>query len=73
MEGDIGAGNANNDGNNANSTAEASSSLPTHIGDYEVLKFLGRGKFAVVYRARKVGSEEIVALKRISVDMMNEK
>ncbi|RYG91055.1 hypothetical protein EON65_59405, partial [archaeon] len=72
MENDFGQANPNNDVN-ANSTAEPTSTLPTQIGDYEVLKFLGRGKFAVVYRARKIGSEEIVALKRISVDMMNEK
>jgi serine/threonine protein kinase len=34
---------------------------------------LGKGKFAVVYRARKVGDDNIVALKRISVDMIDEK
>eukprot|EP00981_Chlorochromonas_danica_P006435 scaffold1389_cov251-Ochromonas_danica.AAC.33 len=49
------------------------SSIPKFIGDYEVLKFIGKGKFAVVYRARKKGEEQVVALKRISVDMMNEK
>lgn len=34
---------------------------------------LGKGKFAVVYRARKLGDENIVALKRISVDMIDDK
>lgn len=48
-------------------------SEPQYLGEYEVLKSIGKGKFAVVYRARKIGSEQIVALKRISVDMMDEK
>lgn len=56
-----------------NPADNAQSALPKYIGDYEVLKFIGRGKFAVVYRAKKVGDDQVVALKRISVDMMNEK
>eukprot|EP01041_Mallomonas_annulata_P012563 gene12563-26456_t len=42
-------------------------------GDYEVLRAIGKGKFAVVYRARRRSDGETVALKRISVDMMDEK
>lgn len=41
---------------------ETEPSTPQYFGDYEV-----------VYRAHKVGEEENVALKRISVDMMNDK
>lgn len=46
---------------------------PQLFGEYEVIKSIGKGKFAVVYRARKLGSEEAVALKKISVDMMDSK
>lgn len=47
--------------------------VPQFFGEYEVLKTIGKGKFAVVYRAKKKGSEDVVALKRIAVDMMNDK
>lgn len=57
-----------NDGNGGGESA-----APQYIGNYEVLRTIGKGKFAVVYRARKVGDDQVVALKRISVDMMNEK
>lgn len=46
---------------------------PTQIGEYNIMKTIGKGKFAVVYRAQKIGDDQVVALKRISVDMMNEK
>lgn len=53
---------------------EASFSSPQkRYGDYEILKPIGKGKFAVVYRARRVDSEEIVALKRINVDSIDDK
>jgi len=53
---------------------ESSFSSPQkRYGDYEILKPIGKGKFAVVYRARRVDSEEIVALKRINVDSIDDK
>ncbi len=45
---------------------------PQFFGDYEAVRSIGKGKFAVVYRAHKVGDDQNVALKRISVDMMND-
>ena len=42
-------------------------------GDYEILKPIGKGKFAVVYRAKRISDGEIVALKRISVDSIDAK
>lgn len=42
-------------------------------GDYEVVKPIGKGKFAVVYRAFRMTDNETVALKRISVDSIDEK
>ncbi|KAJ8601738.1 hypothetical protein CTAYLR_006751 [Chrysophaeum taylorii] len=38
---------------------------------YEVLKAVGKGKFAVVYRAKRLEDGEIVALKKIGVDSMD--
>lgn len=49
------------------------SSSPLIFGNYEVLKSIGKGKFAIVYRAKKIGDDTVVALKRIAVDMMNDK
>ncbi len=46
---------------------------PTILGEYEVLKSIRKGKFATVYRAKKIGSDHIVALKRIFIDMMDNK
>lgn len=42
-------------------------------GDYEVVKPIGKGKFAVVYRACRISDNETVALKRISVDSIDDK
>ena len=42
-------------------------------GDYEIIKPIGKGKFAVVYRAQRISDGETVALKRISVDMIDAK
>ena len=43
------------------------------IDDYDVLKAVGKGKFAIVYRAKQKSDDKIVALKRISVDTMDAK
>ena len=40
----------------------------TTYGDYEIVKPIGKGKFAVVYRAKRISNDEVVALKRINVD-----
>jgi len=40
---------------------------------YEIIKPIGKGKFAVVYRAKRKADEELVALKKISIDMMDQK
>lgn len=40
---------------------------------YEVLKPIGKGKFAIVYRARRLIDNKIVALKRVKCDEMDEK
>lgn len=45
----------------------------TRFGNYEIVKAIGKGKFAVVYRAKNVLNDEIVALKRISVDLIDDK
>lgn len=45
----------------------------TGLDDYEVIKPIGKGKFAVVYRARRKADDAIVALKKISVDAMDAK
>jgi serine/threonine protein kinase len=57
--------------NNADLNESTQSAL--YFGNYEVLKTIGKGKFAIVYRAKKIGDDQVVALKRIAVDMMNEK
>ena len=42
------------------------------LGDYEVLKPIGKGKFSVVYRAKRKRDEQLVALKKIAIfDMMD--
>jgi serine/threonine protein kinase len=43
------------------------------FGDYEVLKPIGKGKFAVVFRAQRRSDNLVVALKRINVDSIDEK
>ncbi len=43
------------------------------FGPYEIIKAIGKGKFAVVYRAKRITDGEVVALKRISVDAINDK
>ena len=41
------------------------------LAQYEIIKPIGKGKFAVVYRALRKADNQLVALKRISVDMMD--
>ena len=45
----------------------------TRYGPYEIVKPIGKGKFAVVYRAKRVSDDEVVALKRINVDSVDDK
>ena len=45
----------------------------TTYGDYEIVKPIGKGKFAVVYRAKRISNDEVVALKRINVDSIDDK
>ena len=40
---------------------------------YEIIKPIGKGKFAIVYRAKRRSDDELVALKKISIDMMDQK
>ena len=42
-------------------------------GKYELIKPIGKGKFAVVHRAKRLSDESIVAVKKISVDSMDDK
>ncbi|KAK1945052.1 Serine/threonine-protein kinase Nek6 [Phytophthora citrophthora] len=44
------------------------------LDDYEVLKPIGKGKFSVVYKAKRRHDDQAVALKKIAIfDMMNVK
>ncbi len=43
------------------------------FGNYEIVKAIGKGKFAVVYRALNLTDGQTVALKRISVDTIDDK
>jgi len=42
-------------------------------GPYEIVKAIGKGKFAIVYRAKRLPDGEVVALKRINVDSIDDK
>lgn len=45
-----------------------------HLDDYDVLKPIGKGKFSVVYKAKRKRDEQPIALKKISIfDMMDAK
>ena len=42
--------------------------------DYEVVKPIGKGKFSVVYRAKRKSDDQLVALKKIAIfENMDEK
>jgi len=40
---------------------------------YEIIKPIGKGKFAIVYRASRKSDNQLVAVKKISIDMMDAK
>jgi serine/threonine protein kinase len=42
-------------------------------GSYQVIKAIGKGKFAIVYRATSLSDGTTVALKKINVDTIDEK
>jgi len=44
------------------------------LADYEIIKAIGKGKFSVVYRARRKSDDVLCALKKIAIfDMMDQK
>ena len=49
------------------------SEVTSSIKDYEVIRPIGKGKFATVYRAKRLSDGEVVALKKIAVDVVDEK
>ncbi len=55
--------------------AQEPAAAPQTIMDhkYELIKPIGKGKFAVVHRAKRLSDDSIVAVKKISVDSMDDK
>jgi serine/threonine protein kinase len=43
----------------------------TRYGPYEITKAIGKGKFAIVYRAKRMDDDLVVALKRIRWRMLS--
>ena len=43
------------------------------LADYDVVKPIGKGKFAVVYRAQRKSDGALVAIKKIAIDAMDQK
>lgn len=59
------------DGVQSNAFGGVIDSRSAGLQAYEVLQAVGKGKFAVVYRARRISDGRIVALKRVSVNEMD--
>ena len=55
------------------STAMASSDEEIYgtLSNFEIEKKIGRGQFSVVYRAKCVANDQIVALKKVQVNELN--
>ncbi|KAH7646012.1 hypothetical protein HUG17_1550 [Dermatophagoides farinae] len=43
-----------------------------HVGDYEKLNKIGQGTYGVVYKARNIQTNEIMALKRIKIEKLKD-
>ncbi|EQC29379.1 NEK protein kinase [Saprolegnia diclina VS20] len=43
------------------------------LADYAILKPIGKGKFSVVYRAKRMADDVLVALKKIAIDVMDKR
>ena len=56
-----------------NEAKSSAPQTPTRYGDYEIVKPIGKGKFAIVYRAKRLTDDSVVALKRINVDSIDDK
>jgi NIMA (never in mitosis gene a)-related kinase len=41
------------------------------LSNFEIEKKIGRGQFSVVYRAKCVANDQIVALKKVQVNELN--
>ena len=55
------------EGNGLNASSEVDSSQYGSISNFEIEKKIGRGQFSVVYRARCLVDNSIVALKKVQV------
>ena len=55
------------EGNGVNTSSDVDSSQYGRISNFEIEKKIGRGQFSVVYRARCLVDNSIVALKKVQV------
>lgn len=55
------------EGNGFNTSSNVDNSKYGTIGNFEIEKKIGRGQFSVVYRARCLVDNSIVALKKVQV------
>ena len=55
------------EGNGLNTASDVDSSQYGQISNFEIEKKIGRGQFSVVYRARCLVDNSIVALKKVQV------